>query len=285
MSIHALRETLELVPEAIELCKSASVSDGFPTDSRESTLASALKINYMTKIAGERVSSEDMVKVSTAIKLYKLASEVESLSEKMSKRDLEKKASHAEKVEELRIAETYIESQAHGIVDLEKVASASSELYDAYSDDIASSTVRRYACGDVFIKQAAVEALNGRHRIAPHQGFDKLAHILEASDFSKFDIDEIRSIASCVTKLEKRAHLTGLDFYKEAFMTKEAAASALMVTVDKQQIPVENILRAPVGQILGEDVAREMGSDPYQVKAVVEALPLDMQKLLISRVR
>lgn len=285
MTIHALRETLELVPEAAELCKKASVADGFPTDSKDSTIASALKLNYMVKIAGEKVQPEDVSKVYLAANLYGVLDKVAEFTDLMQQRVHIKQASVTNESAELRVAESYIETQTCGFMDIEKVASASAELYDNYSEDVSSPVVKRYACAEVFVKEAAVAALNGRNSVAPNKGFDKLATILEASDFSKFSQEEVRNIASCVTQLDKRACLMGYDFYKEAFITKEAACSALMVNVDKQQVPVENILRAPVGSILGEDVAKEMGSDPYQVKAVVEALPLDMQKLLLTRVR
>ena len=79
--------------------------------------------------------------------------------------------------------------------------------------------------------------------------------------------------------------MRGYNFYNEAFITKEAAASALMIKLDNTEVPVENVLRAPIGHILGEDVAKEVGSDPYNAKTVLETLPLDMQRLLLQRVR
>lgn len=288
MTIHALRDVLELVPEAEELCKQASIEDGFPTNSKDSTIASALKLEYMVKVAGEKVSLEDVRRVNLAARLYGVMDKVAELSTTLQDRALIKQAAElVNEDQDLRIAEDYIETQTCGFMDIEKVASASSELYDAYEADIKSPVVKRYACAEVFVKSAAVAALKSRHNRAPTNGFDKLASIIEASDEDRFSQEEIRSIADCVTKLDKRAGITtdGYNFYKEAFITKEAAASSLMITLDRQKVPVENILRVPVGSILGDDVAKEMGSDPYTIKAVAESLPSDMQKLLLQRVR
>lgn len=287
MTVHALRETLTLVPEIAELCKSASVEDGFPTNNADSTLASALKITYMTKVANEKVTYEDRQRVNLAVNLYGLQEKVAELSHTMALRNLEKQASEADRLEELRFAEFVIESEAEGLVNLEKVASLSTELYDAYEEDISSPIVRRYACADTFVKEAAVRALECRAKIAPMHGFDKIASIVASSDPAKFTQEDLRNISSCVSNLDKKAGLqtSGYNFYSEAFITKEAACSALMIKLDNTQVPVENILKAPIGGILGEDVAKEIGSDPYNAKTVLESLPLDMQRLLLQRVR
>jgi len=287
MTVHALRETLSLVPEMVELCKQASVEDGFPTNSKDSTLASALKAVYMVKVANEKIPAEDFARLNTAVALYGLTEKVAELSHTMSLRYIEKQASERDRTEEIRLAESVIESEAQGIVDLEKVASISAELYDSYEEDITSPLVRRYACADVFSKEAAVLALTCRDKIAPARGFDKIASIVSASDADKLTQEDVRNIATCVARLDKQAGLaaSGYNFYAEAFITKQAACSALMVKLDNAQVPVENILKAPVGSILGDDVAAEIGSDPYNAKTVLESLPLDMQRLLLQRVR
>lgn len=287
MTVHALRETLTLVPEAIELCKQASVEDGFPTNNADSTLSSALKISYMTKVANEKVPYEDRQKVALAVSLYGLQEKVAELSHTLSLRHIEKQAAERDLREEVAVAESVIESEAYGFVNLEKVASMAIELYDTYEEDITSPVVRRYACADVFVKEAAVRALECRAKVAPNRGFDKIASIVAASDVDKLTKEDVRNIAHCVSHLDKVAGLSmdGYNFYSEAFITKEAACSSLMVKLDSSNVPVENILKAPIGSILGDDVAKEIGADPYNAKTVIEALPLDMQRLLLQRVR
>lgn len=289
MSIHNYRNILEILPESSDLVKSASVSDGLPTDSEASTLMSALQVVYMTKIANQAVEEADIKRVSLATTLYGLMDKVAELSQLMISRSHEKQASSGIDVEtQVRIAESEVEVATTGLhKDIEKIASASQELYDGYGDMVESKVVRRYACGDYLCKSAAVDALEARHYLAPKTGFDKLAQIISASDELRFSKDELRQIAGCVTELDKRAGLNarGFDFYKEAFITKQAMCSSLKVTLDKVPVPVENIMKAPIADILGADVASEIGNDPVNAKYVVEALPMDAQRLLLQRVR
>lgn len=285
MTVHSLREALTLVPEAAELCKAASISDDLLTDSEASTLASYLRAAYLTKVANQVVPEKDLHRINTAVALYGLMDKAAEFSQKMAQRHvsqtLEKQASD-QISSRVHLAEMLVEDMSGNLV---KAASAARDLYDSYGEYVTSPLVRRYACGDVFVKEAAVRALRGRAAISHMPEFEKIASIVEASDETKLTQEDLRNIASCVTQLDKKAGLLSYNFYAEAFITKEAAASCLTVTVDKSQVPVENILKAPIGNILGEDVAKEIGSDPYQAKAVVESLPLDMQRLLLQRVR
>lgn len=287
MTVHILKQAFEVVPDVYEVCKSASIGDEISTTSKENTLASATKLLYMDKVAGMNVKYDDMMKVATAVKLYGLSDAVSSIASRMAKGELMKIASEQEVRNEVVIAEEIFMTKMAGVINLEKRAHLANKLYDAYPEYISNTAVKRYACADVFVKEAAVNALRGRASVAPNMGFEKIATIVEASDFSKLTLEDKRNISQCVTELDKRAGLTwkGFDFYAESFITKEAACSALMVKVDKTDIPVENILKAPVASILGQDVATEIGSDPYQAKAVIEALPLDSQRLLLSRVK
>ena len=287
MTVHILKQAFEMVPAAYELCKTASIGDGLSTSSKENTLASATKILYMDKVAGMKIDPDEMVKVATAVRLYGLSSTVSEIADTMTRRGMMKVASVQEVQNEVAIAEDVFMTKMAGITNIEKRAHMASKLYDEYSDYVTNPSVKRYACVDEFVKEAAVAALNHRETVAPNYGFKKIAKIIDASDISKLSLEDKRNIANCVTELDKRAGLTwkGFDFYAESFITKEAACSALMIKIDKTDVPVENILKAPIASILGQDVASEIGSDPYQAKAVIEALPLDSQRLLLSRVQ
>lgn len=283
MSIYQLREMLQIAPELSEHIKQASDYENFSTASREDTLVSAVKANYMVKIAKKIVDPEELSKVATATRLYGLEDQVRELTDLLiqgSTSALEKSASEAATLRDLKVAESYIEAETTGFCDIEKVAEAAQELYDSYPDDVTSEVVKTYAGANVFIKQAAVEALKARARIVP--AFEKMAHIVEATDASHLSRSQVRTIASAVTQMDKEAGLCtkGFNFYKEAFVTKEAASSALLVNCGGKQIGIEKLMSAPIGDILGDDVARQMGTDPYEVKAAVEALPRDSQQLL-----
>lgn len=284
MTIHAFREVRTLLPE---MTKTASeVSEGFPVNNRANALMSYLKTEYMLKVANQKVDYDDLVSVHKAVGLFKIAAEAQELSDRMLSRtptaQMTKQAATGQGGVDW--AQSLIEHQRHGFPDLEKVAEASERLVDAHGDEVTSPVVRLYAGAEVFVKSAALVALEGRHRRFPQIGFDKIASALASRD--TLTPEEIRGTCRGVVYLDKQCGLAseGWDFYADSFITKKAFVSALTVKVAGKDIPVESILRLPVGQILGDDVAKEMGSDPETVKAVIEALPRDQQQLLATRV-
>lgn len=287
MTVHIMKEALSMVPDIAELCKSASITDGLSTASKADTLASATKLIYMDKVANAHIDPADMQKVGLAVKLYGLDTEITKIAQAMQKGSLEKKANENKVIDEVRIAEMVFSDRLSGVTNLEKVAHIASKLYDTYSEHIESPLVKRYACIDPLNKEAAVTALKGRHAVMPGFGFDKIATIVESSDENKLTLEDLRNISGCVTQLDKKAGLSakGYNFYAEGFMTKEALCSALQVKLDNTMIPVENILNAPIEHILGQDVANAIGGNPQEAKAVIESLPLESQRLLLSRVR
>ena len=281
MSIYTLREMLEIAPELADHVKQASDLDDFSTNSKEDTLVSSLKATYLVKIAKKVVCPETLTKVATATRLYGLEDQVKELTDLLVAGNLEKAASVPFYfTHDLRLAESYIEAETSGFCDIEKVAEAAQELFDSYPDDVESELVRTYAGANVFVKAAAVEALKARARIVPM--FEKMAHIVEATDASSLTQSQVRTISQVVTQMDKEAGLCtkGFNFYKEAFLTKEAASSSLLVNCAGKKVGIEKLMRANIGDILGNDVAAHLGTDPYEMKAAIEALPRDSQQLL-----
>lgn len=284
MTIHAFREVQTLLPEMTKIA--SEISEGFPVNNRANSLMSFLKAEYMLKVAGEKVPYDDLVSVQKAVGLFKIAEEAKALSDRMLSRtpsaQMTKQAATGQGG--LDWAQSLVEHQRHGFTDLEKVAEASERLVDAHGDAVTSPVVRLYGGAEVFVKSAALAALEGRHRRFPEVGFDKIASALASRD--DLSAEDIRRTCRGVIGLDRQCGLAseGWDFYADSFITKKAFVSALTVKVAGKEVPVESILRLPVGQILGEDVAKEMGSDPETVKAVIEALPRDQQQLLATRV-
>lgn len=284
MTIHAFREVQTLLPEMTKIA--SEVSEGFPVNNRANSLMSFLKAEYMLKVAGEKVPYDDLVSVQKAVGLFKIAEEAKALSDRMLSRtpsaQMTKQAATGQGG--LDWAQSLVEHQRHGFTDLEKVAEASERLVDTHGDAVTSPVVRLYGGAEVFVKSAALAALEGRHRRFPEVGFDKIASALASRD--DLSAEDIRRTCRGVISLDKQCGLAseGWDFYVDSFITKKAFVSALTVKVAGKQVPVESILRLPIGQILGEDVAKEMGNDPETVKAVIEALPRDQQQLLATRV-
>ena len=111
MSLHAIKNVLELVPEASGFIKRAYVEEEFPTKDKDSTIASALEITFLTKIAGQTVDYDDMARVAKAVRLYGVGEEVSRLSGNLEKAAA-LRAEEAQGIEyELRTAEAIIESK------------------------------------------------------------------------------------------------------------------------------------------------------------------------------
>lgn len=285
MSIHTLRKILELAPEVLGHIKQAKVNQEFPTDCKDSVLASALEIEYMTKIAHKLVDPNAYAKVQKAVDLYGLGDEVARFSSSMVKVANVSEETAIDK--ELRAAEAMFESNLGGNYDLEKVAQQAETLVEYYEDEIKSDLVKRYAGDCGLNKSAALVALKRRHFVTKNSDFVKLAEALEEVDEYKLSRSDLCKLASTVTKLDKESCLPcgSFDFYKEAFITKQAAVSAMPISIAGSQIPYENIVRmgkSNLAQVIGSDVVSELGdlSDAPTVKAVLESLPLDLQKLL-----
>lgn len=286
MAIPSLKAVIGLIPDVVEHIKQAKVEREFPTDCKDSVLASALEIVYLTKIAHQKVPDVDINRVNKAVSLYKLEDQVASFGDQMTKSasSVDKEIDYQEEVKQ---AQYIFEGNLSGLFDLEKTASQAEALWDNYSDYITSPEIEVYSGAGFLNKQAAVDALHARAVVSKNQKFTKLASIIDATKDRDFTIEDNRMISKAVLDLEKSANIYGIgfNFYKEAFLTKAASASVLHVKLAGKSVPVENILRTGMDKIshyLGKDVADEMGSDPQQIKVVAESLPIDSQKVLAN---
>lgn len=284
MSIHNIKEIISYVPEALEFTKQAHVEKEFPTNSKDSTILSALEIAYLTKVANQKVDYEVSERVEKASRLYGVMDKVAELSGLLSSRVMEKKASDRQYQDEVRQAEEVIESMRSGLVDLEKIASRSESLYDEYPEYVTSDLVKLYAGEGTLNKEAAELALAVRYKKTGEEGFMKVAKIIHNSDVSKLTPEDNRSIAHAVLDLEKKAQMYGMDFYRDAFMVKSASISnATTVTINGKSVPVSKIIAvAPsISNVIGEDVAKSIeDGGPEEVKAIVESLPLDLKSVI-----
>jgi len=285
MSLHAIKNVLELVPEAAGFIKRAYVEEDFPTKDRDSTVASALEIAFLTKVAGQTVDYDDVARVTKAVRLYG-GDEVARLSG-----TLEKAASAREEqargIEyELRTAEAIIESKCSGLMDIEKVASQSAALYDNYADDIQSDLVRLYAGAGKLNKEAALLAVEHRAKVTGRPEFTKLAEVFRGTNPDALTVEENRALANSVIHFEKKAGYLG-DFYRESFwFTKEAIDRSITVNLGGKSVPAASLQALPKSQVqsmIGDDIAQLLSGDLMNLKHGVEALPL-AEKQLLARI-
>jgi len=291
MLAHALKSILELIPEALPLVKQASLEDSFPTDSRDSSFASALSLQYHQHVSGKPVDYFAIEKVAKAVDLYGIQNDVSKLSDQMVKKA---------KARLLRAAmppeQEYLDKQASftgdraGFVDYELLGKRAQALYKEASElNIEpSEDVKRYS-GNAFLnKEAAVNALAARYQVTQNPDFVKIASAIGRSDVTFFKPERVADICQTVAGMDKLAGLSlkGFDFYKEALLTKAASIhSALTVRLCNQDIPYEKVDRLSkeaVSHYIGSDVAKELNGDPANTKQVLETLPLDLQRVVLN---
>lgn len=289
MLAHNIKAILTLVPEARTMTKQASLEENFPYDSKDSVCASYLRVHYLTKIAEKSVDPVIAAKITKAAELYGVKDELDKFVPRFN--NMEKKAAEAEAKYGLSIndIEAGFEGDLGGFcfLGIEKTASTAREICEKFGDQVTSPEVLRYAGKGYLNKEAAVMALANRYHATKEPSFVKVARLV-ADSIKEDDFSAIGQLCETVTKLDKQAGLdiVGFNFYKEAILTKEAALMSVMkVRLAGQDVPWESIQKFGKDRIsstIGKDVADGMTGNPVNDKAVLESLPLDLQKMLAS---
>jgi len=287
MLAYFTKPILELVPEATELIKKASLEQDLPVDSRDSVIASALAITYASEITGQHLDLDAMTKVASAVNMYDLERTLAPYKQALVKR------AHAKNLEKVaNVSNQFLEKQAaFGGDSVENRVASAKEVVALFEKQAAhtelSEDVQRYAGLLPMNKKAAVEALASRFHYSGNTGFAKLACAIGNLPESGVKQATIQDICDTVNRMDHQLglHFQGYDFYREALITKQAAISALTVKLGGKSVPYESIERAGrsrVAQYIGEDVAKEMDAGPENAKAVLETLPADLQTLLLK---
>lgn len=297
---YTLKHVLEILPEAHSLVKTASVDVDWPTDSRDSAVASALCVQYAMLTKSASVDFDTVEAVSTAVLAFGADADVNRASAELSRRIA---AGAFEKTASARAGESYASALAQfenaqvGISDIEGMVKAAHDLKE--SADIAGIETlpvraQQYLCDGFLVKAAAVQALELRHWMTGNEVFEKLASALQATpdtELPKAGSATLRTLCETVTGLDKQAGLQtkGFDFYREALIEKSAAASSCSVKVAGKDVPLTTIQRIPkehVAHYIDKDLANELAAgDPMSLKAAIEALPMDSHHILANLVK
>lgn len=291
MLAHNIKDILTIVPEAREFVKQANLEEDFPIDCKDSAAASYLRAHYLIKVAGKSVSEDVFALVKKAVDLYGVKDELDGML--VAFNTIEKSASEYSNSTQyglsLRDLEANFEGDlaGFGFLGIEKAASVASDMVERYGSEIQSEQVKRYAGQAWLNKQAAVTTLANRFHATKGKvpEYVKVARTI-VDDVRENDYAAIRDICSTVTQLDKKAGLDiiGFNFYKEALITKQAAfEGALTVNLAGEEVPYTKVMafgKDRIGAHMGADIAAEMGHDPVTNKAVLEALPRDLQIML-----
>ena len=291
MIAYTLKHIVELVPGALEHVKQASIDQELPLDNRDSTIASALSIQYHQHVDGKPVDIFAIEKVAHAVDLYGVGDIVSDLtSDLIEANRAHAVAAHFNPAGDYHVKAAGFAGNMTGFKDIEALADEATALYKEAQDlgVDASEPVTRYSGHAYLHKQAAIESLAARYQASGDKGFAKLAAALGRLTTEALPHATVQDICRTVTSMDKQAHLDvkGFDFYREALLTKEAeVASVLRVRLAGQEIPYEKIQRVgrdTVAHYIGEDVAKEMDGGPANFKQVAETLPLDLQRVLLD---
>lgn len=291
MLAHSIKPILSLVPEAMPLVKKASLDQDFPVDSKDSAIASALALKYHEAVTHRVVDYSAFEKVASAVELWGVKDIVSDLSGKLIKQAQEKAlAAFDDPKEGYLTKQASFSGELSGFTDLNAVSSQAVELHKQASELglEPSEDVKRYSGHAYLDKKAAIEALAGRFQATNNSSFVKIASAIYKMDTFTMKPETVLDICSTVTSMDKEAELStrGFNFFKEALLVKAGSyASVLKVRLCNQDCPYESIARVGrdrVSQYIGADVANAMDADPASAKAVIESLPMDLQKILLN---
>lgn len=286
MLAYNLKDILSIVPDLKEHIKEANIEESYPLDNKDGCMASYIRYQYLTKVANKLVAPEQAAKLEKAAYLYGILEEAKPFVQRLEKFAAVRRDEQIKQAEKLTKGqqEAFFDGTLTGFVDLTKVASTAQELYGPEASD----NIKLYAGDAYFDKEAAIRALSARAYASGKDVFTKIAEILENSveDSTKLGRAEIADLCSKVTELDKKAGLDikGFNFYKEALTRNRARIkTAMSVKVCGKNVPYEKIASlgaSRIGNYLGSDVGSAITGDPYNDKAVIESLPLDLQRVL-----
>lgn len=282
---------LKVAPEYFPLIKEASVTEEYPVDSAASALASAMRIQYLTKVAGEQVPASVEWNVSKAISAYGLLDKVAAFSRKSTEyAEAEKRASSysAEDTLRLKEASAFVTTEVLR-PDLTKIASSCSAIVDEFEGSgmaFAEDTLR-YSGSYELDKQATELCLKARSSLTKCAEYDALLALVQG-DFPVESLNQMgrekrAAFASAVVSLDKANAYPG-DFYKEAFVKQ----ASLTIDLAGTQVPIEKISglgKGYLGDIVGKDVVSAMTGYPAEDKAILDSLPLDSKRALLRFVK
>lgn len=285
MTPSILRNVLLLVPEIAPLVKQASLEEAFPVYTRDDAVVSALKAEYLLKIAHQPMHQEDYARIQMAVALHHAGDMVKAAADQMLSNTevLTKQASSEEGL--VKQAEHLIEDSLCGLSpNLDAASAAARNLVTRYGDLVKSATVRRLGGGDEFHDAYARAALYQREVLCPGFGYGDIGDALEKT--AGITRSQACNVSETVRKLDEASGLRfqGWDFYHDAWITKQALTSSLMIRLAGREVPIESILPLPISSMLGEDIGKAVNGHPAEAKAVLESLPLPQQSLLLSRI-
>lgn len=286
MLLHDVKRVIPLLDQhTSDLIKKASLQEDYPISTKADIFASAVVIEYLEKIACEKVPADKRA-------LVKRAAEVANLNTEISVASMAMQSNHnaiqMEKAASAIFDHNYLRTQ---IQDHLSNSTGGIEKAAGFAEDLASTGVAltfEEAClaGQVALnKEAAINGLVVRANMAAISDAAEFVKIARALNASTEELGPQGSSEICkqVAALDKSAGLAARGFnpYKEFFVK----SAGVTVQLCGKAVPYEKIQKlgsARIGAALGKEVSSVLFKDPAADKQVLETLPLDLQQLLCS---
>lgn len=279
MLAYDLKDILLIVPEAESMTKEASLNEAFPLDNRDSAFASGLRIEYLTKVAGEQVNYAIREKVANTLEAYGLTSELVKMASKIEKFGLaEKRASLYDPKETLLLQEEVLRGNLGFHQDLIKVASYAEGIVAKFNGQEFSYETQLYSGALPFGESELENALQKRAYTTGDTRYNDVLGVVTEFGVENLNFSENEkraSVAKTVTSLDQEHFYNG-DFFREAFVKK----ASYSVNLGGKSVPWEKISKEHVGDVLGKEVSAALTGDYANDKAVLEALPMDEKATL-----
>lgn len=291
MLAYTLKEILTLLPEALPLVKEAHIDQDMPLGNRDSAIATALQLKYHEAVDYRPADVFAIEKVAKAIRLYGVEDIVSDLSDKLIKAAATRRLALGRNYkDEYMQKEAAFHVESTGYSDPLRVVGQAEQLYKEAQAVGAqpSDEVVRYSGNGYLDKEAAIRSLAARYQATQNPDFVKIASAINKLDTFTMKPETVQDICRTISEMDKEAGISakGFNFYREAILTKEAELGSVMnVKLCGKQMPFEKIARVGrdrISQYIGEDVAKEMDRGPLHTKQAFEALPLDLQRMVVD---
>jgi hypothetical protein len=291
MLAYTLKEILTLLPEALPLVKEAHIDQEMPLGNRDSAIATALQLKYHEAVNYRPADIFSIEKVAKAVRLYGAEDVVDDLSKKLVKAAAERRIQLGRDYkDEYLQKEAAFHVESTGYSDPLRVVGQAEQLYkEAKTIGIEpSEEVVRYSGNGYLNKEAAIRSLAARYQATQNADFVKIASAINKLDTFTMKPETVQDICRTISEMDKQAGISakGFNFYREAILTKEAELGSVMhINLCGKAMPFEKIARVGrdrISQYIGEDVAKEMDQSPLHTKHAFEALPLDLQRVIVD---
>jgi len=286
MTISLTQEVLSYFPELTQHLKQASdlseVFSGFPTDTPDHALISALKVGYMEKVAHVSVSPTISVVVKKAARLYGLSSAVDAALENLSKNLMEKSASEQKfnyqiKEASQRVQDMYVAKKVDGLL---KVA-RSLDLSDRGHQELSKvAELSAYLPRQSLNKDAVIHALTKRAFMSGVSDYNDLIQVLKDKDFQGFTKEACTKVLDSIHSVDTQYGLSvrGCDIYRES-MVKVAEDTISLCGKSVSLNAILDVLPA-LQDALGKDIVKEILDAGQESGPIIMSLPTDLKAII-----